>query len=179
MDDPSADHPEDAIEPPTERTAVSRRESPQQREGARTTGVTESAGLTEREVDANWWYWVAAVPIYMVVGLVAGLFVGLLFLVGIAVDVGGGGGLATGLVTMLVVLGGVGYGLAGLVLSVGFPIGMYKDAKAIEESTVSWNPDPMLYLLVAAASVLLTAFTVSVVVALYYLYRRNQALGVP
>jgi hypothetical protein len=130
-------------------------------------------------VDSNWWYWVAAVPIYVIAGIVAAVLTGLLFLVGVVVDIGGGMGVATGAVGLIVLLGSVGYGLVGLVLSILFPIGVYLDAKEIEAAAVSWDPDPVLYLLVAAASVLLTAFTVSFVVAIYYLYRRNQAVGVP
>jgi len=82
-------------------------------------------------------------------------------------------------VVALVVLGGVGYALVGLALSIMFPVGIYLDAKAVAAADVSWKPDAVLYLLVGAGSVVLSAFTLSAVVALYYLYRRNQAVGVP
>lgn len=194
-----ANRPEDTIEPPTQPTETADSETtyrpsaaevsteqpetqpkPSRREASRESNYHgNELDHTEPMVDSNWWYWVAAVPIYVVAGIVAATVAGLLFLIGLAVDIGGGMGLATGAVGVVLVLGSVAYGLAGVVLSILFPIGIYFDAKEIKAAAVSWDPDPVLYLLVAAASVLLTAFTVSFVVAIYYLYRRNQAVGVP
>lgn len=185
----ATDQPEETIEPPTRPTQKGLHRppaagSPDSTTRQPTASPAEKAGVdgsasVSGAVDSKWWYCVAAVPIYAVIGLIAGIIGVVLFLLGIAVDVGGAEGIATGVVVVLVVLGVGIYGLAGLALSLLFPIGVYLDAKTITEADVSWDPDPVLYLLVAAGSVLLTAFTLSFVVAVYYLYRRNQAVGVP
>lgn len=185
--------PDDAIEPPTARESrppAASTDSTTSRADSATPGTDSAEPRAQRStgrresheavaVDSKWWYWVAAVPIYVAAGILAGIVAGLLFLLGIAVDIGGGMGIATGIVTVGVVVGSIGYGLVGLVLAVLFPLGIYNDATAIEASTARWEPDPVLYLLVAAASVLFTAFSVSAVVALYYLYRRHEAVGTP
>jgi len=172
------DRPENAIEPPThhDRPPAASTEIAAPR-------ASRSANQHETHedlaVDSKWWYWVAAVPIYVAVGILGGIVAGVLFLLGFAVDLGGGMGIATGIVTVGVVVGSLAYGLVGLVLAILFPLGIYKDAMAIEASTARWDPDPVLYLVVAAASVLLTAFAVSAMVALYYLYRRHEVFGTP
>lgn len=187
------DRPDDAIEPPTahgpQPPAASTDDTTPGADSttpgadSTTPGAPTSASRHESHeavaVDSKWWYWVAAVPIYVAVGILAGIVAGLLFLLGIAVDIGGGMGIATGIVTVGVAVGSIGYGLVGLALALLFPLGIYTDAVEIEASTARWDPDPVVYLVVAAASVLLTAFAVSAVVALYYLYRRHEAVGTP
>lgn len=124
-------------------------------------------------VDSNWWYWIAAVPVFFVLSLVWGFF----FFVGFLFDVFLTGGLLT--VGLAVVFGGLA-ALVGLVLSVMFPVAVYVDARAVSDAPESpWSPDPVLYGLVALAGVVVTAFTVSVPFALYYLYRRHVAVGTP
>ena len=189
--EPTAEQAEDSIEPPTEsaKSSVVDRRPPAAGEPSErvadpqpTTTAPHNASdgpTAEPAVDSNWWYWVAAVPIYVVGGVVAGVLAAVLFVFGVAIDVGGGMGLATGIVVALLVVGTIGYALVGLALSIMFPVGIYLDAKALAASDVSWEPDAVLYVLVAAASVFLSAFTLSAVVAVYYLYRRNQAVGVP
>jgi len=186
-----SDRAADAIEPPTrtdtasETTQPPAASDPAERTpptGPTTqpaTDTTQPASETRASVDSKWWYAVAAVPLYVLVGIVGGVFAVVLFLFGVAVDVGGGMGLATGFVMLLLMVGVAGYALAGLALSILFPAGIYLDAKAVATSDADWDPDAVLYLLVAAASVVLSAFTLSAVVALYYLYRRNSAVGVP
>lgn len=196
---PTDNRAEDTIEPPTESTESTESAEPEpnvdnQRPPAASeasdevvepqpipTATRDTSAESEPQpaVDSNWWYWVAAVPIYVVGGIVAGAVAAMLFVFGVAVDVAGGMGLATAIVVALVVLGGVGYALVGVALSIMFPVGIYLDAKAVAAADVSWKPDAVLYLLVGAGSVVLSAFTLSAVVALYYLYRRNQAVGVP
>ena len=185
----AVDRPDDAIEPPT-RTAERQPHQPPaaappdstDHQSTPRSGETTATGGTDPAtagLDSNWWYAVAAVPLYVVVGIVGGVFAFVLFVFGIAVDVGGGMGVATGLIAVLLTLGVIGYALAGLALSILFPVGIYLDAKALAAADTEWEPDAVLYLLVAAASVVLSAFTLSAVVALYYLYRRNGAVGVP
>jgi len=180
-----SDRADDAIEPPTQTVdSVESTQPPAASDTVSTAPTTHSSSETsaaagEAAVDSKWWYAVAAVPLYVLVGIVGGVFAVALFVFGIAVDVGGGMGLATGLIVVLLTLGVIGYALAGLALSILFPAGIYLDAKAVAAADVAWEPDAVLYLLVAAASVVLSAFTLSAVVALYYLYRRNSAVGVP
>ncbi|MFB6123262.1 MAG: hypothetical protein ABEJ78_07365 [Haloferacaceae archaeon] len=127
--------------------------------------------LPDATVDSGWWYWIAAVPVFFVLSAAFGVvFVGTAVL---GLFVGDGGG-----VVLLFVLAGL-FALVGLVLSVLFPLAVYVDAKAVSAATVDWDPDPVLYGLVALAGVLMTAFVVSVPLACYYLYRRHGAVGVP
>ncbi|RLM56876.1 hypothetical protein DVK02_09850 [Halobellus sp. Atlit-31R] len=123
-------------------------------------------------VDSRWWYWIAAIPLSVVLGVVlAVLFVGAFFF-----DLFLTGGIATafGAIVVFPLLG-----LVGLVLTVLFPVATYVDARAIAESEASWTPDPLVWGLAALATVVLTAFTLSVVLALYYLYKRHVAVGTP
>ena len=160
--------PEDAIEP------SSARQSPAIEETAET-GMDAPVSV----VDSNWWYWVAAVPLYVVGGIIGSILVGILFLFTITIDVIGAGGIATGLFTVIVVLVAAVFGLFGIALLFLFPIGIYLDAKEITDADVDWEPDAVLYGLMAAGSAFLTAFTLSLIVALYYLYRRHQYLDEP
>jgi hypothetical protein len=129
--------------------------------------------LPYASVDSNWWYWIAAPLVFFVLSLVGGV----LFFVGFLFDVFLTGGLLT--FGLAVVAGSVA-ALVGLVLSVMFPVAVYVDARALSDDPASsWSPDPLLYGLVALAGVVLTAFTVSVPLAIYYLYRRHVAVGTP
>jgi hypothetical protein len=131
--------------------------------------------LPRADVDSRWWYWIAAIPLYVVIGGAAAV---LLFFVVVLAGFGfgfEGGFIATGL--LFVVLGVLG--LVGLVLSILFPIATYIDARAIAASEASWTPDPLVWGLAALATEVLSAFTLSLVVALYYLYKRHIAVGTP
>ena len=144
--------------------------------------VEADPAMTEADptvVDSKWWYWVAAVPAYAAVGLLGGIVAFGLFILSIGIDIAGGMGLATGTLVVVGTLVAVLYGLAGLVLFVMFPIGIYLDAQAIAEADVEWDPDPVLYGIVAVTTALFSALLVSLVVAIYYLYRRNQVLDTP
>ena len=130
--------------------------------------------LPTATVESRWWYWIAAVPVYSAVSLLlGGLLFGVFFL-GFWVDVGFAVSGVFAFALLMVLLA-----VPGLVLSVLFPLAVYVDARAVSEADVGWNPDPLLYGVVALAGVLVTAFTVSVPLALYYLYRRHDAVGVP
>jgi hypothetical protein len=133
------------------------------------TGVDDY--LPDATVDSRWWYWIAAVPVFFVLSVAfAVVFVATVFL-GLFLGEG---------VAMVVLFGLAGlFALAGLVLSILFPLAVYVDAQAVSRADVDWNPDPVLYGLVALAGVVVTAFVVSVPLALYYLYRRHGAVGVP
>jgi hypothetical protein len=70
-------------------------------------------------------------------------------------------------------------GLVGLVLTILFPVATYIDARAIAASDASWTPDPLVWGLAALATVVVSAFTLSAVLAVYYLYKRHVAVGTP
>jgi hypothetical protein len=128
--------------------------------------------LPRAGVDSRWWYWIAAIPLYVVLGgVLAVLFVGAL-LFGLFLT----GGLVTiaGAFVVVPVLG-----LLGLVLSVMYPIATYVDARAVAESDAPWTPDPLVWGLAALATEVLSAFVLSVALALYYLYKRHVAVGTP
>lgn len=148
------------------------------------TDVTTESGATQEyddplgdllpraDADSRWWYWIAAVPASAVVALVGGVF--LLF--GFLFDLFLTGGLLTfGATFFLVPV----VGLVGLVLTVMYPVATYVDARAIAESRAEWTPDPLVWGLVALASVVFSAFSLSVVASLYYLYKRHGAVGTP
>ncbi len=136
-------------------------------------------GDPQLRVDSRWWYWVAAVPIYVLIGAIGSVLVAILLIGTIGLDILGGGGAFTGLASILLLIAGGIYGLAGLALLFLFPIGIYLDAKAIGDLPVEWQPDPILYGGLAALSALFSAFTLSLFVALYYLYKRHGAIGEP
>lgn len=129
---------------------------------------------------SRWWYWVLAVPVYFAVVAVLGAAVLLFVFLGV-LGVGLTGEPALGgLFVVAVGLGFVLLALPGLLIAVLFPVGIYFDADAVSDlEDVDWEPDPVVYGLVALAAVLVTNFLLSVPVALYYLYRRHEALGVP
>lgn len=135
--------------------------------------------LPEAGVDSRWWYCVAAVPVYFLVVLVGGAIGAGLFVFAGLLDLAGFGGLAS--VSTVVLFGGVAalFGLVGMVVAVLFPVGMYVDARAIEALDGEWTPDPVLWGLFAVVAVLVTNFVLSVPLALYYLYRRHGAVGIP
>lgn len=128
--------------------------------------------LPRADVDSRWWYWIAAVPAFALVALVGGVF----FAFGFLFDLFLTGGLFTfGAAFLFVPVAG----LVGLVLTVMYPVATYVDARAVAESRAEWTPDPLVWGLVALASVVLSAFSLSVVASLYYLYKRHGAVGTP
>ncbi|MGM0604809.1 MAG: hypothetical protein ACQETB_03955 [Halobacteriota archaeon] len=162
--------PEDAIEPDTRRRPI---EQPTAARAASQPGVDHPA------VESRYWYWVAAVPLYVLVGFVGSIVAAFAFLFGVGLDVAGGAGAVTILLVVLFGLVASIFGLFGVVLLFAFPIGIYLDATAIADADVDWEPDAVLYGLLALGSAIVTAFTLSLFVALYYLYRRHEAIGDP
>ena len=130
--------------------------------------------LPRPAVDSRWWYWIAAIPLYVVVGGALGLLFAVVALAGFGLGLDGGL-IGFGLLFVLV----VALGLAGLVLTILFPVATYVDARAIATSDASWTPDPLVWGLAALATVVLSAFTLSFVLAIYYLYKRHVAVGTP
>ena len=156
------------MSPPPEDDATTGTAAPTDRTG----GV--GGLLPEATVESRWWYWIAAVPVYFGLSFVGGALLFATVALGVWMDVGVAFSGA-----FLFALAAVLFGLPGLLLSVLFPVAVYVDARAVREADAGWNPDPALYGAVALAGVLATAFTVSVPMAIYYLYRRHEAVGVP
>lgn len=127
--------------------------------------------LPDAGVDSRWWYWIAATPLYALASMLFGIFAFFLAMLGMFADVH----LTVFVFPLLFVV----VLLPALVLTFLFPIAIYVDAKAVARSDLGWNPDPALYGLIALAGVILTGFTVSVLLALYYLYQRHTFVGTP
>lgn len=133
---------------------------------------------TPSRVDSNWWYWVAAVPLYYVLATVAGFaFAVIAFGAALTGVAGGEPGIAVGLgflgafgVAMLLVA-------VGMLLSILFPFAIYVDAEAVERAGGDWQPDPALYGLLGLAGVI--AQPLQVPLAVYYLYKRHESVGRP
>lgn len=181
-----------AVSPPSDRFDADSDLDPTSPPTPATTGDATPAGDPERAdrereardrrrevVESRRWYWIAAVPVYFVLATGVSLFA--LALIGIAVGldlVGAGGFAGPGLVTLLA-FGAAVFAAIGVVLAVAFPIAVYLDARAVGETGYEWDPDAALYGLVAVVGVIATNFLVSVPLALYYLYRRHEAVGTP
>lgn len=130
-------------------------------------------------VDSDWWYAVAAVPVYFVLVSVVVIFLAVLLLAGVGIGVVFDPVVTGPLTIVAVLLGVVLIAMPGMALAILFPLGTYLDARAIAEAPVDWDPDAVLWGGVALVGVVATNFIVSVPLALYYLYRRHEAIGEP
>ena len=149
--------------------------------GQSSSGTAVGDLLPRAGVDSKWWYWIAAVPLFALVGTGLGFLFGIVGFVGFLFGVGFDAGVLSVLPFAAVVLAVVLVALVGGVLTLVFPLAMYVDARAISEAAADdeWRPDPALYGLVALAGALTTTFVVTVPLALYYLYKRHEAVGTP
>lgn len=136
--------------------------------------------LPRASVDSKWWYWIAAVPLFALVGTLLGVLFAIVGFVAFFLGLGFDAGVLSVLPFAAVVLA-VGFiAVIGGLLTLVFPLAMYVDARAVSESERSeWRPDPAVYGLVALAGALTTTFVVTVPLALYYLYKRHEAVGTP
>lgn len=140
--------------------------------------ATTGAGTT---VPSRWWYWVLAYPISLLI--VLPLLV-VLAIVAVAPVVLLGASPAPGVGGVWIVIalfgGAIVLALVGglVVIFAMLPVALYFDARAIAEAGIDWEPDPLVYALIAALQFVVTP-AVGLVIALYYLYRRHVALGVP
>ncbi|MFC7156448.1 hypothetical protein ACFQPA_13445 [Halomarina halobia] len=130
-------------------------------------------------VESRWWLVVAAAAAFWVLAFAVGA---LAFLVGMAAFVGGffldpslflpG---AFGLALLVI----VPFVLLGFALAVALPVALYFDATAVRGAAVGWEPDPVLYALVAVVGLFAQGVPIQPAVAVYYLYRRHQHVGEP
>lgn len=132
---------------------------------------------------SRWWYWIAAYPIYTLLMIPLAIFSLLVFaplgLVAVPAETDPGAVAPIAVITVIVLFGALMlYALGGLILTVMLPIGLYMDADAIATSDIRWDPDPILYGLLGLVN-FLAAPIIGIVVALYYLYKRHQYIGIP
>jgi hypothetical protein len=136
--------------------------------------------------DSRWWYWVAALPLYYVLGTVVGFAVSIaafaFALTGAAagpmvVEPGIHAPRSAGLGFLLVLAVVVLLAMLGVLLSLLFPVAVYLDADAVAATSGDWDPDPALYGLLGLAGVV--AQPLQVPLAVYYLYKRHESEGVP
>lgn len=144
---------------------------------------TTSDRPTGADQESRWWYWIAAYPVYSLLAVPLAILGLILFTtVGAAAtpmgpDSGVVGPLLFVAIALLVGIGGI-YVLLGLVLTLMLPVALYVDASEITASEAEWAPDPILYGLVGLLN-FLAAPVVGIIVAIYYLYRRHERVGVP
>lgn len=132
---------------------------------------------------SRWWYWIAAYPLYMLLMIPLAIFALLIFaplgLVAMPAQADPGVMAPLAMITVVVLFGAMMlYALGGLILTVMLPIALYVDANEITESNLSWEPDPILYGLLGLVN-FLAAPLIGIGVALYYLYKRHQHVGIP
>ena len=178
----------DRLEKNTKKAAVVRGPpTPRERTRAGTAGRTDESMVSldsSSSVESRWWYWVAALPLYVLIAIPISIVLFLVAFVPLFVGAGPGMGdpavIAPVFGLWLVVMIGlfVGFALLGLVLMFVFPIALYLDAKAVSESAIGWDPDPVLYAILGALHFFVSPI-VGLIVGLYYLYRRHEHVGVP
>lgn len=151
--------------------------------------------LTGGRVDSRWWYWIAAIPVTFVFWTVTVAWVGVSIWVDPALIPGDGGVLSRSVDISMVALG-----VPLVVLTVVFPFAVFRDLTAIRRTGTGWQPAVRPSVAAAAAGVaamalvavgvslspvgtltwsVVAGFLASVPVAVYYLLRRHEHLGVP
>lgn len=144
---------------------------------------TTSDRPTGADQGSRWWYWIAAYPVYSLLAVPLAILGLILFTtVGAAATPMGPDSRVVGpllfvAIALLVGIGGI-YVLLGLVLTLMLPVALYVDASEITASEADWAPDPILYGLVGLLN-FLAAPVVGIIVAIYYLYRRHERVGMP
>lgn len=157
-------------------------------------GSDERSGRTERlerarveaDVDSRWWLVVAAAAAFWAVAYALGVLFALVAVLGVfgGAFVGGGHGFpfplpffpgAFGLAAVLI----VPLVLVGLLVSLLLPVALYLDSEAVGRAGVGWEPDPVLYAIAGVVGLFAQGLPIQPAVALYYLYRRHEHVGVP
>lgn len=150
-------------------------------------GAGEAAGTLPPldAVDSRWWYWIAAYPLAVLLFVPLVVVAALLFVMPFVVvgpdmgpGAGPGPGVAMAVIGLVMALLVVAVLVLTFVLLVMFPIALYMDARAVGDADVGWSPDPLLYGLLGLLQLVVTPI-IGLVVAVYYLYRRHEHVGVP
>ncbi len=116
-------------------------------------------------VDSNWWWGVAAVPIWIVIGVMM-LFASILLMIVVPEA-----GIMIGFLFLIV------WALGAAVLDLLIVIAIYFDARAVEDAGVEWETTGDTYLMIAAIGLMVPM--IHTVLSLYYLHQRRQYVGVP
>lgn len=132
-------------------------------------------------IASRWWYWIAAYPLAALLSIPLS-FVLILAIVGPLVLLGNEPAPGVTVGVLLVVLLGIVVVSLFLVILIGIfvalPIAIYFDARVIAAAGRDWSPDPVIYAVLAALQFVVTPL-IGLIVALYYLYRRHEEVGVP
>lgn len=132
-------------------------------------------------VNSRWWYWIAAYLVATVVFIPLLVIAMLSFMVPVmVVGPGQGPGMSMPirlfmLLFMLLVFGVL---VLSFVVFVMLPVALYMDARQVSRAEIDWEPDPVLYGVLGLLQFIVTPI-VGIVVALYYLYKRHEEVGVP
>lgn len=119
-------------------------------------------------VESRWWYWVGA----MVVVTIVELALGLLLVGGVAATLVSQGRPPTAALVIA-----IPYLVFAFTVRVVFPFAVFYDAAAVKAADVEWAPEPWNWALAAVIGIFVPLL--DTVVAIYYLYRRRRAVGVP
>lgn len=137
-------------------------------------------------VESRWWYWIAAYPIALLLFVPLVAFIAVVGLVAATsvtvVDGGPSPGAAPTVIAVIVGAVLVFLILTVIIVSIALivllPIALYMDARAVSEAAVDWQPDPFLYGILGVLQIFITP-VIGVIIAVYYLYRRHEHVGVP
>lgn len=141
---------------------------------------TSNSPAVKNTVESRWWYWIALYVVSAIV--VIPLVITISLLIAIAVLIGIGSGSVPGIVWVfsiaifMIVLSALAFGV--LVVFLLLPIALYFDARAIGTTSTAWDPDPVIYAVLAALQFIVTPIA-GLIVAVYYLYRRHVEIGIP
>lgn len=132
-------------------------------------------------VDSRWWYWIVAYPVVALLIIPAILVLGGVALApffAISPDPQPAVGVVVGLLGIAIALLLLVTLLASLAVFVVFPVALYMDARVVSKADYEWKPDPVVYGLLGVLQFVVTPL-IGLLVALYYLFRRHEHLGVP
>lgn len=120
----------------------------------------------ESTVDSRWWWGVAAVPIWSLIGLFVMIPATIVASV-VSPDLG----FMIGFVSLIV------WALGAALLDFLFVLAIYFDSRAVEDAGIEWDTEGDTYLLVAAIGLLVPL--VHTALSLYYLHQRHTYVGTP
>lgn len=121
----------------------------------------------DRITHSRWWYGVVIPAVLVLVGAGSAR-------IGFAVGLFGENGSVFALLFTLLTL------FLGLLMTPVFAISLYLDTRKIRSADVPWNPNPYLWGVIGLAPLIglvLGTFSLMIPLALIYLYRRNQHVG--
>lgn len=141
--------------------------------------ATSTAAQPSPRSESNWWLVVAGalvVHVFVYVAFAAFFAFAVLGFVSGAVLDAPAPGMLFGAGGFVVLMGAM---LVMLLVGLALPVALYLDAEAVGDVAPDWDPDPVLYALVAVVGLFTQGIPVQPAVAAYYLYQRHRYVGTP